>query len=95
MAFRPERFLERQPGTYTWIPFGGGTRRCIGGSFALQEMGIVLSSLLARMTPRAADPEPEGMRSQGNTMVPARGARVVLEPRPSMVGPSTPAVPSR
>ncbi len=95
MDFRPERFLGRQPGTYTWIPFGGGTRRCIGGSFALQEMGIVLSSLLARTTPRAVDTEPEGMRSQGNTMVPARGARVVLEPRPSRVGSAVRAVPSR
>ena len=37
-AFRPERFLEQPPGTYTWIPFGGGRRRCLGASFALLEM---------------------------------------------------------
>ena len=37
-AFRPERFLDEQPGTYTWIPFGGGRRRCLGASFALLEM---------------------------------------------------------
>ena len=37
-AFRPERFLEQPAGTYTWIPFGGGVRRCLGASFALFEM---------------------------------------------------------
>ena len=41
-AFRPERFLEESPGTYTWLPFGGGRRRCIGASFAQLEMQIVL-----------------------------------------------------
>ena len=82
MTFRPERFLGHQPGTYTWIPFGGGTRRCIGSSFALLEMRIVLSALLSRMTPRALADEPEGLLSRGggSTLVPARGARLVLEP---------------
>src|SRR5215212_8345960 len=46
-AFRPERFLDEQPGTYTWIPFGGGRRRCLGSSFALLEMKIVLRGVLA------------------------------------------------
>ena len=46
-AFRPERFLEQAPGTYTWIPFGGGRRRCIGASFAIQEMKIVLRAVLS------------------------------------------------
>src|SRR5918994_1623881 len=46
-AFRPERFLHEQPGTYTWIPFGGGRRRCLGASFAMLEMKIVLSAVLA------------------------------------------------
>ena len=40
-AFRPERFLERPTGTYTWIPFGGGVRRCLGASFALK--GLISS----------------------------------------------------
>ena len=47
-AFRPERFLDEPPGTYTWIPFGGGRRRCLGASFALLEMKIVLRAVLAR-----------------------------------------------
>ncbi len=51
-SFRPERFLgEDAPDTYTWVPFGGGTRRCIGASFALMEMRIVLERVLARAAP--------------------------------------------
>ncbi len=49
-AFRPERFLDKNPGTYTWIPFGGGRRRCLGAAFALQEMKIVISEVLRRFT---------------------------------------------
>ena len=45
-AFRPERFLDEPPGTYTWIPFGGGRRRCLGASFAMLEMKIVLRAVL-------------------------------------------------
>ena len=57
-AFRPERFLEREggqaPGTYTWIPFGGGRRRCLGASFALLEMKLVLRAVLERCELRPA-----------------------------------------
>ena len=52
-AFRPERFLERAPGTYTWIPFGGGRRRCLGAAFALLEMKVVLRAVLERARVRA------------------------------------------
>ena len=56
-AFRPERFLgDDAPDTYTWVPFGGGTRRCLGASFALMEMRIVLARVLERAALRAADP---------------------------------------
>ncbi|HWI71745.1 MAG TPA: cytochrome P450, partial [Baekduia sp.] len=48
-AFRPERFLGVQPGTYTWIPFGGGVRRCLAASFAIQEMKQVLGTVLAQV----------------------------------------------
>jgi cytochrome P450 len=80
-AFRPERFLERPPGTYTWIPFGGGVRRCIGASFALFEMRVVLSTLLARATVRADEPRRETTRRRAITLTPSRGARVVLQSR--------------
>src|SRR5215216_2108078 len=58
-AFRPERFLESSPGTYNWIPFGGGVRRCLGASFAQFEMKVVLRELVSRLDIRAAHPEPE------------------------------------
>ena len=51
-AFRPERFLDESPGTYTWIPFGGGRRRCIGASFAQLEMKIVLRAIAGRSARR-------------------------------------------
>ena len=49
--FRPERFLGRQPETFAWIPFGGGIRRCIGASFALLEMKLMMRTILAELEP--------------------------------------------
>jgi cytochrome P450 len=77
--FRPERFLERPAGTYTWIPFGGGIRRCVGASFALQEMRIVLRAIVERTTLRAADPASERVTRRSITLVPERGTEVVVE----------------
>jgi cytochrome P450 len=85
-AFRPERFLEgaegegggRAPGTYTWLPFGGGRRRCLGASFALLEMKVVLGAVLSRCTLRAAEARPERARRRSITISPSGGARVVL-----------------
>ena len=59
-AFRPERFLDEPPGTYTWIPFGGGRRRCLGASFAMLEMKIVLRAVLAQNELAPAAPGEEG-----------------------------------
>ncbi len=78
--FRPERFLERSPGTYTWIPFGGGIRRCLGASFAEFEMSVVLRELVARRSLRPARLESERIVRRAITMVPRRGAEVVVEP---------------
>ena len=80
-AFRPERFLEESPGTYTWIPFGGGRRRCLGASFALQEMKIVLRSVLARFDVAPAGGTLEPTRRRAITISPGRGAEVVLHER--------------
>ncbi|MFT3866230.1 MAG: cytochrome P450 [Solirubrobacterales bacterium] len=77
-AFRPERFLETSPGTYTWIPFGGGVRRCIGAAFAQQEMAIVLRELVGRRTVRPADPTSERNFRRAITETPRRNAEVVL-----------------
>ncbi len=76
--FRPERFLETPPGTYTWIPFGGGVRRCLGASFAQQEMAIVLRELVSRRTIRPTDPAPERNFRRAITETPRHNAEVVL-----------------
>jgi cytochrome P450 family 135 len=88
-AFRPERFLERPAGTYTWIPFGGGVRRCLGGSFAIFEMKRVLAAIVGRLELRAAEPASERVRRRAITLTPARGAEVIVERRQ----PSTPVSP--
>ena len=77
-AFRPERFLETPPGTYTWIPFGGGVRRCLGAAFAQQEMAIVLRELVARRTIRPTDPAAERPFRRAITETPRRNTEVVL-----------------
>jgi cytochrome P450 len=79
--FRPERFLDSPPDSYAWIPFGGGRRRCIGAAFATMEMKAVLSEVLTRLSVRAADPRPERIRLHNVTLVPAKGARVVVTDR--------------
>jgi cytochrome P450 len=63
--FRPERVLEQRPGTYTWIPFGGGVRRCLGAAFAEAEMRVVLGTLFDSCKVRSTNDQAE----------PARGAR--------------------
>ncbi len=79
-AFRPERFLEKPPGTYTWIPFGGGRRRCLGASFALLEMKLVLRAVLSRCELRPAADAPETTCRRGITFSPSGGSRVILAP---------------
>jgi cytochrome P450 family 135 len=80
--FRPERFLvDDPPDTYTWVPFGGGTRRCLGASFAQMEMRIVVRRVLERAWLRPADPEPDKVQFRGITLAPRDGVRVVLTER--------------
>jgi cytochrome P450 len=80
-AFRPERFLEKPPGTYTWIPFGGGVRRCLGASFAQFEMKVVLRELVSRLDLRAARPQQEARVRRAIVFAPSRGGEVVARPR--------------
>jgi cytochrome P450 len=80
-AFRPERFLDESPGTYTWIPFGGGRRRCLGASFALLEMKVVLRALLGSCELSDAGGGVEVAQRRNITVRPVRGARVVLGAR--------------
>jgi cytochrome P450 len=78
-AFRPERFLETSPGTYTWVPFGGGIRRCLGASLAMAEQRVVLKAIARRTDLRAAKPADEPARQRNVTMIPRDGGRVVVE----------------
>jgi cytochrome P450 len=86
-AFRPERFLESEggspPGTYTWIPFGGGRRRCLGASFAVLEMKIALRAVLERCELSPVEARTEKVRRRSITLSPARGALLVLRDRPA------------
>ena len=85
-AFRPERFLgEDAPDTYTWLPFGGGTRRCLGASFALMEMRVVLRRVLERTWLEAEDPKLAKAQFRGITIAPKSGVLVTQErsPRPA------------
>jgi len=85
--FRPERFLENAPETFSWIPFGGGIRRCIGASFATLEMKLILSTVLGALEPSLAGRRAgaagrgEWTRRRAITLVPGSGARVVWRKR--------------
>ena len=80
-AFRPERFLDKPPSTYTWIPFGGGIRRCLGAPFAEMEMRVVLAELLARFDLRPVGRRPERPMRRNVTFSPQGGTRVIATPR--------------
>ncbi|HET7121193.1 MAG TPA: cytochrome P450 [Solirubrobacterales bacterium] len=81
LAFKPERFLENGPDTYSWIPFGGSVRRCIGATFAEFEMRVVLREVLTRCELRKASPEPERTGRRNITFSPLKGTPVVLTAR--------------
>jgi cytochrome P450 len=80
-SFRPERWRGHKPGTYSWIPFGGGIRRCLGATLAMAEQRIVLEAMARRLDLEAADPEPEHARHRNVTMIPGRGATVIVRER--------------
>jgi hypothetical protein len=80
-TFRPERFLGVTPGTYTWIPFGGGRRRCLGAAFAVQELKLVLAEAVRRFELIAVEPRTERARRRSVTVSPDRRATVILKTR--------------
>jgi cytochrome P450 len=79
--FRPERFLDNQPDTYGWLPFGGSIRRCVGASFAMFEMKVAIPVVLRSLSLRSASTGPERMRRRAITFVPEHDALVVAERR--------------
>ena len=81
LRFRPERFLEQPAGAYTWMPFGGGVRRCLGAGFAQLEMRRVLQTVVSQAELVPAQAKPEAIRARFITLAPSRGARVVMRNR--------------
>jgi len=85
--FRPERFLDKPPETFSWIPFGGGIRRCIGASFATLEMKLILQTILKELSPEMPAKgsrlwrKGEWNQRRAITLVPSAGARVVWRKR--------------
>jgi cytochrome P450 len=78
--FRPERWLDGTAEPYTWIPFGGGVRRCLGATFALTEMAEVLRTVLRHVEVEAVGDD-EAARMHHITLIPARGSQVVVRRR--------------
>ena len=81
--FDPNRFYGEKPETYSWIPFGGGTRRCIGAAFANMEMNVVLQTLLRDFTIEPTTARNERWHSRGVAFAPAKGGRAVVRRRPA------------
>jgi cytochrome P450 len=79
-SFIPERFIGRQPGTYTWIPFGGGTRRCLAASYAEMEMVRVLRTVFTEVELRPVENRSERMRKSAISFSPDRSGLVIAEP---------------
>ncbi|MCO6010779.1 cytochrome P450 [Actinoallomurus purpureus] len=79
--FDPSRFLQARPDLYQWIPFGGGTRRCIGAAFATLEMNVVLRTLLRDLTLMPTTERDERWHSRGITNAPAKGGRAIVRRR--------------
>jgi cytochrome P450 len=92
-SFRPERWLGAidpdapqarrfvKPGTYEWLPFGGGTRRCLGATLALAEQRVVLREMVMALEIEPTDAKPERPVHRNVTMIPAKGGRVVVGAR--------------
>ena len=80
-SFRPERFLDTKTDTFSWIPFGGGVRRCLGAAFALMEMRVVLRSVLTSVQLRGDRTEPEPIARRNITFSPKHRTPAVVEQR--------------
>jgi len=81
LSFRPERFLEGEVHPNTWIPFGGGVRRCIGAGFSLMEGVAVLREVLSTYDVRIPEGSSDGPKVRNITSVPRNGAQIVVTRR--------------
>ncbi len=93
--FRPERFLERAYSAYEYLPFGGGTRRCIGMSFALLQMKVILATIAKSLHLKSAARRPvRGVRRNMLAVGPSEGAAMELTPRQGSLIPLQPSIPN-
>jgi cytochrome P450 family 138 len=77
-AFNPDRFLEANPDMYAWVPFGGGTRRCLGAAFANMEMNVVLRTMLREFRLVPTDAPDERLHNRGIAFAPSEGGRALV-----------------
>jgi cytochrome P450 len=77
-AFKPERFLDKGPETYSWLPFGGGTRRCVGAAFAQLEMTVVMKTIASMVDMEPAEAPSEHVGRRGIVFAPEHGSRVIV-----------------
>jgi cytochrome P450 family 138 len=89
LTFDPHRFVGTKPDLYQWIPFGGGSRRCIGAAFATMEMNVVLRTLLREfdLAPTTLPDEP--WHSRGIANAPAKGGLAIVRKRTPLDQPTT------
>jgi len=76
--FDPQRFVDAKPNTFAWVPFGGGTRRCIGAAFANMEMDVVLRTVLRNFTIQTTTAPGEKWHARGVAYTPKKGGRAVV-----------------
>ena len=81
--FDPQRFIDDKPNTFSWVPFGGGTRRCVGAAFANMEMDVALRTVLRHVTIQTTDAAGEKKHNRGVAYTPKRGGRVTVYRRPA------------
>ena len=84
--FDPQRFIDAKPNTFSWVPFGGGTRRCVGAAFAHMEMDIVLRTVLRHFTIQTTTAPGEKWHNRGVAFTPKKGGRVVFHRRATPLG---------
>ena len=76
--FDPQRFVDNKPNTFSWVPFGGGTRRCVGAAFANMELDVVLRTVLRHVTIQTTDAPGEKWHNRGVAFTPKKGGRVTV-----------------
>jgi cytochrome P450 family 138 len=81
--FDPLRFIDQAPDTSTWLPFGGGVRRCIGAAFANMEMKVVLRTILRHYNLIPTSAADERVAFRGVAYAPGKGGKVRVQNRPS------------